>query len=85
MSCKHCGKSRREHRWSGLCKDSENFFDDGTLSESDLDRRERIAISALNGILSNPEWTLSEKDTAILALSFAEALIAELDKKNEDV
>ena len=44
-------------------------------------RRERIARAIIGGFLSNPQWRFQPDETAKAALLFADALIAELDKK----
>ena len=51
--------------------------------------RERMAMAALNGLLSNPEWlryeaahntTIIKDRAAMAAVSYADALLAELER-----
>jgi hypothetical protein len=48
------------------------------------ERRERIATAALAGLLANPDNLHDIEAAAIDACRHADALIAELDKKEED-
>ena len=45
-------------------------------------RRERIATAALQGLLANPSQDTFPPDTARIAIKYADALIAELDKED---
>ena len=46
------------------------------------ERRERIATAALQGLLANPSQDTFPPDTARIAIKYADALIAELDKED---
>lgn len=46
-------------------------------------RRERIATAIIEGFLSNPQWRFQPDETAKAALLFVDALIVELDKKED--
>jgi len=46
------------------------------------DRRERIATAAMQGLLGNPQQDTFPPDTALIAIRYADALIAELDKED---
>ena len=47
------------------------------------DRRERIATAAMAGMLADHTTSGTKADYAFLAVNFADALIAELDKPKE--
>ena len=54
------------------------------LQKEHRERRERIATAALAGLLANPDNLHDIEAAAIDACRHADALIAELDKKEED-
>lgn len=49
--------------------------------QKDKVRRERIATACLQGLLADPDFIGNEEIGAKAALAYADALIAELDKK----
>lgn len=85
--CKYCGEKRRDHDFSGLCKNHENFYDNGEEDREELkQRRERIATAAMQGILSNPALVGPNgvcRDVEVEAIMQADALIKALDEVKE--
>ena len=53
----------------------------GTIAANMPDRRERIATAALQGLMADSSRRVTPNDYAKVAVRFADALIAELDKE----
>lgn len=45
------------------------------------ERRERIATAVLAGLMSDPEWEVSDSVRALMACDQADARLAELDRR----
>ena len=80
-SCKYCGETRRNHDFSGLCKDHENFYDNGEEDRRELkERRERIATASLAKLMHSDMTDCDMRDYVELSTQAADALIKALDE-----
>lgn len=88
MPINHGGPAFPAKQTNNSAHDTECFFDDGVIPAGSsaeyagMSLREYIATHALTGLLQNSQYPASE--VAKSAVSFADALIAELKTKKED-